>query len=114
MRCGGYTDVREVDDKDKALFEQYRSIVEEKVQGQFQVPKDFKIEPTKIRTQLVNGNNYQFHVRLHNGQFAHVRIFEPLRPYADQFTDRSKRITVEDESKRLKTILFTNFYYFIL
>jgi len=98
MVCGGYTDAREISDQDKALFEKYRSIVEEKVQGQFQVPKDFKIEPTKIRTQVVNGTNYSFHVRLHNGQFAHVRIYEPIK--RDELTaeDRAKNVFVDKET----------------
>lgn len=53
----------------------------------------------KVRTQVVAGINYYFHVRLHNGKFAHVKIFKPLKGHALESRDRSENVSVDEDAK---------------
>lgn len=78
---------------------QYRGIIEEKVQKQFGVPKDFKLELAKVRSQVVAGTNYYFHVGLPNGKFAHVKVFEPLKGHALEGREPSANVSVDEEAK---------------
>ncbi|CAF1117529.1 unnamed protein product [Adineta steineri] len=96
--CGGLSDATEISEQDKAFFEEFRDIIEQKLREQFDIPKDYKIEPTQVQSQVVCGSNYYFHVRLPNNKFAHVRVFKPLKVYELQHTDRSARVTVEKET----------------
>ncbi|CAF1013546.1 unnamed protein product [Adineta steineri] len=98
MRCGAPTEPRELDDHDKALFEEFRDIIEQKLREQFDIPKDYKIEPTQVQAQAVAGSNYYFHARLPNNKFAHVRVFKPLKGHALEASDRSTRVHVEKET----------------
>ncbi|CAF1013563.1 unnamed protein product [Adineta steineri] len=96
--CGGPTEARELSEQDKAFFEEFRDIIEQKLREQFDIPKDYKIEPAKVQSQVVCGSNHYFHVRLPNAKFAHVKVFQPLKVYELQHTDRSARVNVEKET----------------
>ncbi|CAF4312634.1 unnamed protein product [Adineta steineri] len=60
--CGGLSDATEISEQDKAFFEEFRDIIEQKLREQFDIPKDYKIEPTQVQSQVVCGSNYYFHV----------------------------------------------------
>lgn len=73
--------------------------MEEKLQKQFGVPKDFKLEATKVRSQVVAGTNYYFHVPLPNGKFAHVKIFQPFKGHPLESRERSGNVSVDEDAK---------------
>ncbi|CAF4325039.1 unnamed protein product [Adineta steineri] len=96
--CGAPSDATELGDEHKGLFEEFRVTIEQKLREQFDIPKDYKIEPTKVQTQIVNGINYYFHVRLPNAKFAHVQVYKPFKETALQSSDRSLRVHVRKET----------------
>ncbi|CAF0897123.1 unnamed protein product [Adineta steineri] len=97
-RCGGKTSARQLLDQDKDLFEDFRDIIEKKLQEQFDIPKDYKIKPTKVQTQVVAGTRYFFYILLPNDKFARVKVFKPLKGHALDTGDRPSLVTVEKET----------------
>ena len=52
-----------------------------------------------MRSQVVAGTNYYFHVGLPNGKFAHVKVFEPLKGHALEGREPSANVSVDEEAK---------------
>ena len=52
-----------------------------------------------MRTQVVAGTNYYFHVRLPDGKFAHVKVFEPLKGHALEAREPSTNVSVDEQAK---------------
>ncbi|CAF1380981.1 unnamed protein product, partial [Didymodactylos carnosus] len=101
LRVGGVIELRDLDESDIKLFEDYRDIIERKIREQHEtLPSNFKIMPIKVQTQVVAGTNYYFRVILPNEQYGNVRIFVPLRgaPNNNSLTSadqREKNVTIE-------------------
>jgi len=74
--CGGASDVKQVDDEVKAIFEEIKAelLAKTETTGEFEIHG--------YKTQIVAGTNYFIRCSA-AGKFVHARVFKPL-PHTKQ------------------------------
>ena len=78
MMCGGASDVKQVDDEVKAIFEEIKA----ELQAKTETTGEFEIHGYK--TQIVAGTNYFIRCSA-AGKFVHARVFKVSCPLFNSF-----------------------------
>ena len=73
MMCGGFTELRDADDKCKEVANSVKDKVEEQLNQKFTV-----YEPIKFATQVVAGANYMIKIKVDDNKYIHIKVFVPL------------------------------------
>ena len=73
MMCGGFGNSRPADDKVKAIALEMKPKVEQALGATYP-----EFEAVQYTTQVVAGTNYKIKVKVGDGKYVHIKVFEPL------------------------------------
>ena len=71
--CGGFGNARPADDKVKAIALEMKPKVEQALGATYST-----FEAVQFTTQVVAGTNYKIKVKVGEGKYVHIKVFEPL------------------------------------
>ena len=73
MMCGGFGQVREVNDDIRSELQSLKQSIEQKLNYQFTV-----FEPLHYKSQVVAGSNFMVKIKVDGEKFIHVKYHRPL------------------------------------
>ena len=91
MMVGGFGDSRPADDKVKALAIEMKPKVEQALGATYS-----QFEAVSFKTQVVAGINYKIKVKVGEGKYVHIKVYEPLAN-----SGKEKQLMSQEADKRL-------------